>query len=162
MRVLNFYDDFLWATPKGQGKERSDWVKWFLPALGWKLNQKCVWQPSTEVDFLGFTINTTRHSLRVSEERIERVSAELKRIHEAKEFDTKRLESLTGQLVSMQPAIPVARLWTRGLYQAINEARDETIRPGEIDPTAKEEIQFWTQNIKTRNEAPIISGLCGA
>jgi hypothetical protein len=41
VRVLNFYDDFLWASAASEGERLAQWVAWFLPAAGWLLNGKC-------------------------------------------------------------------------------------------------------------------------
>jgi hypothetical protein len=118
VKVLNFYDDFLWAEEEKHAPALSEWVQWLLPASGWSLNDKCQWQPSPTRDFLGFIIDSNEYSLLVKAERIKRAHDALK---ELKERDAKQpiplspFESLVGQISSMRPAIEAVGVFTRAL-----------------------------------------------
>ena len=61
VRVYNYFDDYLWMMEKGEETATVGWARFLLQRLGWSTNMKCVWEPSTEADFMGLLI--PRHSL---------------------------------------------------------------------------------------------------
>ncbi len=70
--VLKFYDDFLWAAEQKRAQEAAEWVKWFLPASSWLLNDKCQWEPQHLHEFLGFDVNSRTYTVHVTEARMAR------------------------------------------------------------------------------------------
>ena len=157
VQVLNFYDDFLWATDRKRGAELSEWVQWFLPASGWLLNEKCQWKPSTEQDFLGFTVRSEPYTVHVSEERVVRTERTVQQMAKEAEVSVRDLESLTGQIASMRPAVGPAQLWIRELYSEIGRAIDQQREFLALSAGAREELEFWHKGLRERNGRPIVA-----
>jgi len=158
VKVLNFYDDFLWAARAEQRMALTAFVKAIFAGTGWVLNDKCKWTPEMIAEFLGFIIDTKKMFVNVSDERIARAEALIKSLLQQKEIRIEELERLTGQIASMRPAIAVAQLWTRGLYRAINRVRDSAVTGFvELRSDEHEELMFWSENLRKRNGQQIIS-----
>ena len=159
VQVLNFYDDFLWASEGKHGPALAKWVQWLLPASGWNLNDKCQWQPSTSRDFLGFLIDTANFSLHVKAERISRAEEALKELKKRdmhQPIPLSPFESLVGQISSMRPAIAAVGVFTRALYRAVTAARDAGSQSVTLDDRARAELDFWHSDLKLRNGCKIV------
>lgn len=157
VRVLNFYDDFLWACAPQDSERLARWVQWFLPASGWLLNEKCRWTPSTLAEFLGFDVSSGEYEVRVTEARLKRAVQAIAGLRKSKTADRSTLESLIGQIVSMRPAVGPVQLFTRELYRALARTldKDERAESVELHAGAREELRFWEEQLPRRNGKPI-------
>jgi len=160
MRVMAFYDDYLWCCKPWQANNTVQFVTTLLPALGFRLNDKSALTPQPSADFLGFTIDAKRFAISVSESRLRRTEqqlAYLQEIADNRTIDLEILQSIAGQLISMSPAIHEARIWTRLMYADIAEAdrqeRDWLI----LSEGAMEEIRFWNANLRRINGQAIVA-----
>ncbi len=135
------------------------WARFILQRLGWSTNTKCVWEPSTEADFMGLLIDSAKFIVKVTERRIEKaralmlgINGQVKRTGGA---DTQLLRSLVGQLIAMTLAIPAAPAFTRGLYDTIVGAERAGMEEAKLTAEAIEELDFWPLHLKCLNGAPI-------
>ena len=159
VRVLNFYDDFLWAAEQRDARAQAEWVKWLFPASGWALNDKCKFEPAHTRDFLGFVVRSTHYTVHVTNERVERALALLKAVSERAGGDVPvhTVQSLVGQLVSMRPAVNAVQLWTRDLYRELAVALEHDQRSVQLSARAHREITFWREGLTQRNGRSIVA-----
>lgn len=159
IRTLGFYDDFLWSSIKRKGDNTANFAVALLTSLGFLLNDKVRLKPQHITDFLGFTIDTNLFRIHVTSKRIERAAAIIRKIKEEWErgmqSDVEELHSLAGQLISMSPAIPAARVWTRHMLQDVRNADRIGQLTIDIDPETVDEIRFWSTELHTQNGASI-------
>jgi hypothetical protein len=133
-------------------------VQWLLPATGWKLNDKCEWEPSRVRDFLGFTLDTSKFTVHVKTSRLDRACTAITTAANTGLVATDELESLIGQLVSMTPAIKEAQMMTRALNRLRTEADRKGLETCYLKPQseAEAEIAFWKSDLRKRNGRRII------
>lgn len=67
-------------------------------------------------------------------------------------------ESLTGQIVSMRPAVGPVQLFTREMYKAIANAlnQNEGARVIKLHDKAKAEVKLWNEQLPQRNGKEIV------
>ena len=179
VRVLGMIDDYMWAARPDETKQLRAAVRMVLPQLGWKLNDKCVWEPSDEVLMLGMLINTKEFVVRAPAKKIEaalhaiRVVLEPVRRESPGPPSLRSMQRITGLLMSMMLALPAVRVYTRAMYQVIAIAQEEIevsrqhgrSRRGRGDPPgtvrltrdAIEEMEFWLQRLLSHNKLRISS-----
>ncbi|MFZ9889872.1 MAG: reverse transcriptase domain-containing protein, partial [Myxococcota bacterium] len=150
VRVLNFYDDFLWAAESAKAHALAAWVRWFLPASGWVLNAKCRWDPAHLQEFLGFDVDAKAYTVHVTKERIERAVQTLASMVGKADVSMRPLEQLIGQISSMRAAVTPVQLWTRELYRSLAGAKDanENAKTVRLSAGAVKEIQFWAEQLR--------------
>lgn len=157
INVLNYIDDFLWTEKADKITHLLDFVRWIIPRLGWSFNEKCEWEPAKVVLFLGLLADSEKFEYRVPEDKIRRAAAVVNMLRQKAEANepvsVNHLRSLTGFIISMQLAMPPARVWTRALYAEQAAARHVSlIRLGD---GAKQELQFWDECMALSNGKPI-------
>ena len=153
IRMLNYLDDFLWASKIGEIDELTTFVKELLPSLGWSFNEKCRFTPSHKVDFLGMTIDAEKYWITTSQRKIEEtkqmVEKMIEQIEKKKIILEKEIQKLTGTIREMSLAIRPASAWTREMNRCVaqGEARYEKYIATNIETKRiiklKEELIFW-------------------
>jgi hypothetical protein len=121
---------------------------------------KCVWQPSTRIQYLGFIIDSLRTSFFVPQSKISKLLATIDGIYSvvnsANSVPVKDLACFAGQVISMTIALgPISKLMTRASYRAIESRVFWSDRIFLPDPVLKE-LRFWSSNIPRLNGAPFI------
>ena len=153
INVLNFLDDFLWNETWDKIKGLIAFVRWLLPRLGWLFNDKCVWDASAVVTFLGMLVDAEKFQYRVPSEKIARARALIgmmkTRADSGEALLVSDLRSLTGTLMSYRLAVEPTRVWTRSMYTDI--ARAEYAREVVLSQETREELAFWTRELEKRN-----------
>ena len=121
-------------------------------------HDKCVWEPSQVVQWLGFKWFMTTGMLHATDVRIERVETALGSLIKQIDRDKNRtvsarfLASVVGQIISLLHAVgKIARLRTRALYRCI-DTRASWNAPVLIDEAAYKEINFWNNEVKNLND----------
>ena len=161
VRVIGMIDDFLWIAKREEVGELIEYVRWIMPALGFKLNDKCVWEPSTRATFLGMDVDSERMEFVVPDDKIKDAKGLVRAMRmsaDRKEWiKVLGMQTLTGKLMSMELAIPGVRVWTRAMYRGI--ARAQAWGTGvEVTSDMRNEFSFWTNRLKdtSKNGMPIL------
>jgi hypothetical protein len=155
--VLNYFDDWLWTEIAKKSKNLVEFVKWFIPELGFRWNEKCVWSPSTKVTFLGFIIESENYRITVPIEKIKNVKEAITSLISYGEkgipCTVTEVQSVTGKLQSMKIAMSPVGVWTRSLYRAPEKYQDSKTMM--LDSESLEELKFWLTYIDIFNGVSI-------
>jgi hypothetical protein len=151
IRVLNYLDDFLWASKPSEANTLKDFVLFLLPSLGWKLNDKCNLNPSNYASFLGMEIDTKKYWVMAPERKIQDiknlVQGALENIKNKSFITVHSLQVLTGTIRATSIAVKPASAWTREMNRCI--ARCEEKEVPYMNTTTEDmtrltaELNFW-------------------
>ena len=160
IRIVMYLDDGFGGGSNLQEAELvSEVVQSDLKRLGFLIAvEKCHWQPTQEVVWLGLVWNTKLDKVKVSDKRIEKLKQNLENILNAHErgcvwFEVRGIASVAGQLISTQTVFgKQTRLRTRYLFFCISNRSswNAYIRLSE-EFEAIGELEFWCQNIEDMN-----------
>ncbi len=162
IKVLNYLDDFLWSCKPEHAKALIGFVKFILIALGWKFNDKCRFDPSTLIEFLGMLIDTEKYWITAPDEKVSRILSLTKSMHLHVSTHTwvslHDMQVLTGTIRSVKLAIPVASAWTREMNKVIalgadNDSELYVTITTEMKERLTKELEFWISELIARNGA---------
>ena len=120
IRVMSNLDDFLWMSEAGHAEATPTFARWVLPLLGWVLNQtKSDWSISTVKKSLGFMVDSTAMRLRVPEDKIVRIVAQIDEILRSPQTTVGAVHSLWGTTVSLRPALQGASMHCYDTAQSV-------------------------------------------
>jgi len=123
LKAIVYLDDGIIAV-KGEAEAKAERmaVKRDLELAGLVINvEKCAWEPSHQMEWLGFCIDLTLGEFSVPAQKISALKAKLLEIRQERTLPVKKLASLVGKIISMSPALgAVTRLMTRSLYTILN------------------------------------------
>ena len=125
VRVLSYLDDFLWMAQPNKIAQTSAFAQWILPLLGWSLNQKCDFTPSTFKKFLGFYVDSEAMRLKAPFRKVRETSRMIRDTITTGAATVKHLQSIAGKIISLRLAIPGTRAWTRSTNELIAKATRE-------------------------------------
>ena len=113
--------------------------------------EKCIWEPSQRVEWLGFYFDLALGELSVPTQKTLALKAKLAETKEVKLIPAKQLASLISKIVSMSLALgSVTRLMTRSLYATLN-SRVAWCHKVTLTEEALQEIGFWLTDISNFN-----------
>jgi hypothetical protein len=106
IRVMSYLDDFLWMSEPERAEATSKFAQWLLPLLGWVPNlKKSDWTIGTVKESLGFVVDSTAMRLRVPEDKVSRIVAQIDEILGTPQTTVGAVHSLWGTIVSLRPAL---------------------------------------------------------
>ena len=113
--VDHYLDDYVTAGPKDTDicDANLNTMLSICQDLGFAVNPKKVVLPTTELEFLGITLDTVKMELRISEERIEEVTIELLPWKTRKSCTKRELLSLIGKLIFISRVVQPGRTFVR-------------------------------------------------
>ena len=153
MKICIYLDDgFCSAKSFDEALANSVHVRQDLMRAGivWNV-KKSTWDPVKCLDWVGFWWNATEGTMKVREKRITKLKDTLAKTSPLKSLSTRKLSSVVGQIISMQPVIgDIARLKTRNCLIAIASALSWD-QPIVLSPKMKGEFLFWKENIDRLN-----------
>ena len=158
-RMIMYLDDGLGGeSTLEQAGALSKFTNTSLQDFGFLIAQeKCQWQPSQSVTWLGFNWCTVTGLLHASEQRIDRLDSALSSLIYQMQSDKRGLvpvrfvASIVGQIISLQNAVgKLARLKTRALYRCI-DTRASWNAPVVVDEDAYNEVLYWKKSAKMLN-----------
>ena len=147
IRILSYLDDFLWGAAKGDIKELVRFAKQFFTILGFRTNEKCEWEGSFTVIFLGIMANTEEMRWEVPAYKRCYLVTAMTRLKE-KMTRGEPLGVKEVRIVSLRLALEPAQAWTRALYGCINTAVNQGWNYLLLTAEAKEELKFWPEWLK--------------
>ena len=152
IRVLNYLDDFLWASHPSQAETLTLFVKDLLTSLGWKFNDKCMFTPSHQVEFLGMLVDSEKYWVTVPERKVQDIKQLVtdmkKKINEKGVVTVHSLQVLGGTIRATSIAIKPATAWTREMNRCIARCEDDNttyINTKHHDMSKlTHELDFWS------------------
>lgn len=153
--MIAYLDDFLWSAEKGGVLALVDFVRALLSRLGFSVSEKkSEWTPSQILQFLGLLVNTEAHIFEVPPERVAKILAALAKLRSEfarkQKVEARALARICGHLLSVRLAVTPARIFSRALYAALNEAEAWNSKL-ELSQEAVQELDFWIDSLHKFN-----------
>ena len=157
LRVILYIDDGFCVADSIRSCERAKVaVCADLHRAGLVINiPKSQLEPTQVGIWLGFMLDLHKGMFLVPQEKIERFCQAIKDLPLYDRVSVRHLASIVGQIISMGLAVgPVARLRSRYTYDILNQRRSwfDRVR---LSCEAREELDFWKNNIEFFNGQPI-------
>ena len=124
LRLIIYIDDILVvAETESLLKDHIMGVVFLLENLGFVINYpKSQLNPSQEIEFLGFTINSATMGLRLPGEKIKKMRSETDKVLQTQSVTALMLSRLIGKMNAATQAILMAPLYYRNLQACLREA----------------------------------------
>eukprot|EP00731_Ephydatia_muelleri_P023446 Em0015g1029a len=157
LKAVVYLDDGLCAV---RGREEactaSQWVQSTLHWAGLVVNEaKSSWQPSHEVQWLGFVVNLEQGCISVPVKKVDTLKKNLGAVLDANTLNARCLASLIGKIIAMGLALgPISRFMTRSMY-ALLQTRSAWCSLLELSVEARIELEFWAESLHDFNAQPI-------
>jgi hypothetical protein len=156
--VVMFLDDGIsGARDYINSKLYSRMVKLDLEDFGFLLAEdKCQWEPTQDVVWLGYAWCMLSGVIRVTHERVTKLLEAIDQLiaratRQECVIPVRQLASIVGMVISMQSAMgAVVRLRTRSMYRCVLD-RASWNAPVIVDERARRELVFWKENVQTLN-----------
>ena len=119
IRHVLYLDDMLIMAESTQAsKVATSYAVQLFTNLGFVINQsKSISDPSLQIEFLGFSINSENLTIKLTDKKVEKIIASCKHLQSFKAPTKRQIASTIGLLVSVTPAIPLGPLHYRGLQR---------------------------------------------
>jgi hypothetical protein len=159
IRLLPYLDDFLFMAPSFvEPSELAARVLRDFQSAGFVVNMdKSVLHPSQSTTHLGMIVDSVSGQFEVPAHRWDKLQAAIRSITSATRHrvPVRQLAGCVGQIISMRVALgPVVHLYTRYLYEVINQALGWSGWVT-VSQTALEELSFWSSMTRTSFRGPI-------
>ena len=131
VRLVLYLDDILVMAQTREGlKEHRSQIASVLQSLGFTLNQqKCVWEPTRRIEFLGFIVDSETQMISLPRDKISKIRKECKSISGKDRVTGRQLAQIIGLLSSAIPAILPAPLH----YRALQRLRCQALQQSQGD-----------------------------
>ncbi|XP_045211850.2 uncharacterized protein LOC123563229 isoform X1 [Mercenaria mercenaria] len=158
-RIIMFLDDGIGGHVEYVLAERSSvYVRKTLCEFGFLLaDEKCNWQPTSRVVWLGHVIDMSKNLLFITDSRIDNLEVSIDsvlyqiRMDKCNIINVKALASVVGKIISLQNVIGnKVRMRTREMYRCIL-SRASWNAPVLVSEQAIAELKFWRENVRKIN-----------
>lgn len=158
-RVHPYMDDFLiaCASQRSLAKAKTQIVALLSHCgLRRKVGKGC-WEGSTRLEHLGFIIDTRKMVFGVKESRLVKLSSMASRLmsqarRNRRLVDQTLLRTFTGLAISCTLAMPLARFYTRSMYDSLTNPRGSRCR---LTHAAMRDLKEWKQ-LRTHPTQPLL------
>ena len=164
LRMIIYIDDILiMADSQAMAREHTATLIFLLENLGFIINYpKSLLDPTQEIDYLGFTINSKTMELRMPGEKIKQIRLEAKKLQEKHSCQAIALSRFLGKLNHACQAIPPAPLFYRNLQLCLQkslETKDgqDYTAPAHLTQSAIEELKWWQKHLTQWNGRCLLS-----
>ena len=159
-RMVCYLDDILVMDKNNSKlKEQGSILIQLLMGLGFVINlNKSILVPSTEIEFLGFTINSKNMKIYLTQKRLKDLIRSCKELTAMQKPTAREVSSVIGKMQAASPAVLPANLYLRHLQsQVIAVSRfgnwEGTLS---LNQESLTELNWWINNIHQWNGSPII------
>ena len=130
-----------------------------LTKLGFIINrEKSELKPKQSLKFLGFILNSRDMTIRVTEQKIEKLRQKVKQVVETKNPTIRQISELLGMMVAYSIAVPYGRLFSMSLERqkiaALRMNKGKFEAKMTLNESTLRDIFWWSENISTIS-API-------
>ena len=162
VRLIIYIDDILvMAETESLLQDHISAVVYLLENLGFVINHpKSQLTPSQEIEFLGFTVNSSRMELKLPGEKIKKIRAEAGKALQAHSVSALALSRLIGKMNVATQAIQMAPLYYRNLQSCLREALQEGQDYSSVvtlTQEAQEELEWWKVHFTQWNGRSLIA-----
>lgn len=164
LRLIIYIDDILlMADSVLTAKAHTAALIFLLENLGFIINlPKSLLDPTQEIDFLGFTVNSVTMEIKVPGSKIKQVRQEAKKLLEADTCTALTLSRFLGKLNHVAQAIPPAPLFYRNLQSCLQAGLEEKggkdySGPAHLTQPAMEELIWWQEHLTRWNGRGLLS-----
>ena len=161
VRLVLYLDDILVMAQTREGlKEHLSQIASVLQSLGFTLNQqKCVWEPTRRIEFLGFIVDSETQMISLPRDKISKIRKECKSISGKDRVTGRQLAQIIDLLSSAIPAILPAPLHYRALQrlrcQALQQSQGDYESTIHFSTEAQRDLHWWIHNAPHCNGRPI-------
>ena len=162
LHLVIYIDDILiMAETESLLKDHIIAVIYLLENLGFVINHpKSVLTPTQEIEFLGFTVNSTKMELKLPGEKIKKIRAETGKVLQSPTVSALALSRIIGKMNAATQAIPMAPLYYRGLQACLREALQGNQNYASVvtlTNEAREELEWWRDHFTQWNGRSLIA-----
>ena len=159
IRICCFIDDGCGVgDDKGSTLAHVGTVRDTLGKCGFVTNEKSIWDPTQELDWIGYNVNLREEVMRVSQRRATSLKAGLANLTKGLPYTTARdLAKLVGKIISTKWVLgEVTQLKTRHIFNMIKNRRkwDSRMSVNHFEGVISE-LVFWRDNFDKLNHKPI-------
>ena len=159
LRLVIYIDDILiMAETESLMK---DHIVAVIYLLGFVINHpKSVLTPTQEIEFLGFTVNSTKMELKLPGEKIKKIWAETGKVLQSPTVSALALSRIIGKMNAATQAISMAPLYYRGLQACLREALQGNQNYASVvtlTNEAREELKWWRDHFTQWNGRSLIT-----
>ena len=134
-----------------------------LEGLGLMVNyQKSILVPATQMEFLGFVVDSLALTFALPRDKIRKVRKEFQHLIDSPLVSVQQLAKLLGHLTStIQAVFPGAPTLPSLTKRKKNRAYKQSLTYESLthlSPPAKEELVWWRDNLEAWNEKALVSG----
>ena len=157
LRLIIYIDDILiMAETEDKAKDHTVGLIFLLENLGFIVNyQKSQLNPTREIDFLGFSINSESLTMKLPGNKLKKTRADAKKLRAQTNHPTIAVSRLLGKLNHAAQAIPPAPLFYRNLQSCLQKALEEGSQnydyPCRLSHEALEELDWWINQLNEWN-----------
>lgn len=150
--ILHYLDDFFLAAPPDSliGARNLQTCFSICEKLGVPIAEDKTEGPSTEITFLGFTLDSQRQELRLPNEKLLKVRAALSTWDKKKSGTKRELLSLIGLLQHCCQAIVLGRPFLRRLIDRAHSVAD-LHHFVKLSPWERDDLQWWFRLLQSWN-----------
>lgn len=140
---------------KNLGLRRMVVLVKLLTVLGFCMSRgKCQIEPCKREKFLGLIVDLEKQAFAVPEAKARAIMEEWRRVRKGG-YTKRGVAKVAGMLISVAPAVRLAPLYTRRLYQAMGKASDwDDELPEEAETLADEDYAFWEETLGREASKP--------
>ena len=161
IRLIIYLDDLLFMNSSKVGLQQDmTTAQYLLENLGFVINlEKSCFQPTQQLEFLGFVVNTLDMTLLLPDCKVEAIKSHCSKMLLHHEVSVRELSQLIGKLTASIQAIFPAPLHYRHLQDLKHKA---LARFGHFDATtalsteAKDELQWWLAHLNAWNGRALV------
>ena len=135
-------------------------LTFLLENLGFVINYpKSQLQPTQEIEFLGFMVNSLTKELKLPGEKIKKIRAESRKLLSTERTTALMLSRLLGRMNAATQAVSMAPLFYRNLQSCLREAlldSQDYSTTVNLTPEAREELSWWEEHFTHWNGRSLI------
>ena len=158
IHIIIYLDDMLLVSPTESSLAQDlSTVLWLFSSLGFVINTlKTTVVPSSEIEFLGFTLNTKTMTVALPTTKMISIQSDVAKVLQNKAICLKVLSQLLGKLVATKPAVFRAPLH----YRALQHLKISMMRSGQkvttIPPEAQKDLTWWHTQLPMHSSSPVV------
>ena len=142
-------------------RDHTTAVIYLLENLGFVINHpKSELIPTQEIDFLGFTVNSTKMELKLPSEKIRKIRSDANKALQSHTVSALMLSRIIGKMTAATRAIPMAPLYYRNLQTCLRVALQEDQSYSTVitlSDEAREDLEWWQDHFTQWNGRNLIT-----
>ena len=149
---MHYMDDYVTLGPKNSTQCMNNLVimQNVCEQTGFSINPNKLVLPNTVIEFIGFIVDTNKMELRISEERLRDITAELMKWEGRKICKKRELLSIIGKLIFVSKVVRSGRTFVRRLIELSKTVKHLHHRIN-LNNSARKDIQWWLAYLPSWN-----------